>query len=93
MSRGTPTIIVHWSDPIAAARSATRYDSYLESAGINANSAELVMKEEVSPLLRAAPDRGLRTQRATSMMFGFYREFFRFGSLTPATLRAVAALT
>lgn len=57
---------------------------------------EVVMKQEITPLLRAARERGCRTQVGTDMLFEqipLYLEFFGFGSVTPDALRAVAALT
>jgi len=57
---------------------------------------EVVMKREITPLLRAARERGCRTQVGTDMLFEqipLYLEFFGFGAVTPDELRAVAALT
>ncbi|HEV3240003.1 MAG TPA: shikimate dehydrogenase [Casimicrobiaceae bacterium] len=57
---------------------------------------EVVMKQEITPLLRAARERGCRTQVGTDMLFEqipLYLEFFGFGAVTPDVLRAVAALT
>ena len=54
---------------------------------------EVVMKNEITPLLRAARDRGCRIQIGTDMLFEMipaYLEFFGFGSATSAELRAVA---
>ncbi len=54
---------------------------------------EVVMKEEMTPLLQAARDRGCRYQVGTDMLFEMipaYLEFFGFGTTTPAELRAVA---
>jgi shikimate dehydrogenase len=56
---------------------------------------EVVMKQEITPLLRAARVRGCRTQVGTDMLFEqipLYLEFFGFGRVTPDALRAVAAL-
>ncbi len=56
---------------------------------------EVVMKQEITPLLRAARARGCRTQVGTDMLFEqipLYLEFFGFGAVTPDALRAVAAL-
>ncbi len=56
---------------------------------------EVVMKQEITPLLRAARERGCRTQVGTDMLFEqipLYLEFFGFGRVTPDALRAVAAL-
>jgi shikimate dehydrogenase len=56
---------------------------------------EVVMKQEITPLLRAARERGCRTQVGTDMLFEqipLYLEFFGFGRVTSDALRAVAAL-
>ena len=57
---------------------------------------EVVMKQEITPLLRAARERGCAIQVGTDMLFEqipIYLEFFGFGKTTPDELRAVAALT
>src|SRR6266567_762043 len=57
---------------------------------------EVVMKQEVTPLLRSARERGCRTQVGTEMLFEqipLYLEFFGFGAVTSDELRAVAMLT
>jgi shikimate dehydrogenase len=54
---------------------------------------EVVMKQEITPLLQAARDRGCRYQIGTDMLFEMipaYLEFFGFGTTTPEELRAVA---
>ena len=54
---------------------------------------EVVMKQEITPLLQAARDRGCRYQVGTDMLFEMipaYLEFFDFGTTTPEALRAVA---
>jgi shikimate dehydrogenase len=54
---------------------------------------EVVMKQEITPLLAAARERGCRYQVGTDMLFEMipaYLEFFGFGTATPAELRAVA---
>jgi shikimate dehydrogenase len=54
---------------------------------------EVVMKQEITPLLQAAKDRGCRYQVGTDMLFEMipaYLEFFGFGTATPEELRAVA---
>jgi shikimate dehydrogenase len=54
---------------------------------------EVVMKQEVTPLLAAARERGCPTQVGTDMLFEMipaYLEFFGFGTATPDELRAVA---
>jgi shikimate dehydrogenase len=56
---------------------------------------EVVMKQEITPLLAAAQARGCRTQIGTDMLFEMipaYLEFFGFGTTTPDQLRAVAEL-
>ena len=54
---------------------------------------EVVMKDEITPLLQAARDRGCRIQVGTDMLFEMipaYLEFFGFGTATSEELRAVA---
>jgi shikimate dehydrogenase len=54
---------------------------------------EVVMKQEITPLLAAARSRGCRYQVGTDMLFEMipaYLEFFGFGTATPDELRAVA---
>ena len=54
---------------------------------------EVVMKQEITPLLRAAQEKGCRTQVGTDMLFEqipAYLEFFGFPTTTPEELRAVA---
>ena len=56
---------------------------------------EVVMKQEITPLLQAARERGCRTQVGTDMLFEqipAYLEFFGFGTATPGELRAVAKI-
>ena len=56
---------------------------------------EVVMKQEITPLLRAAIDRGCPYQVGTDMLFEMipaYLEFFGFGTATPDQLRAVATI-
>ena len=51
------------------------------------------MKQEVTPLLRAAREKGCRTQVGTEMLFEqipLYLDFFGFGKVTADELRAVA---
>jgi shikimate dehydrogenase len=55
--------------------------------------ADVVMKQEISPLLQAARGRGCRTQVGTDMLFEMipaYLEFFGFTTTTPDELRAVS---
>ncbi len=54
---------------------------------------EVVMKQEITPLLRAAQEKGCRIQVGTDMLFEqipAYLEFFGFPTTTPEELRAVA---
>jgi shikimate dehydrogenase len=54
---------------------------------------EVVMRQEITPLLQAALDRGCRIQVGTEMLFEMipaYLEFFGFGTTTPEELRAVS---
>lgn len=54
---------------------------------------EVVMKTEITPLLRAARERGCRTQVGTDMLFKMipaYLEFFGLGTATSDELRATA---
>ncbi|MCC6196684.1 MAG: shikimate dehydrogenase [Burkholderiales bacterium] len=54
---------------------------------------EVVMKQEITPVLAAARERGCRVQVGTDMLFEMipaYLEFFGFGTATPDELRAVA---
>jgi shikimate dehydrogenase len=56
---------------------------------------EVVMKEEFTPLLRAAMEKGCTVQVGTDMLFEqipAYLEFFGFGTSTPDELRAVATI-
>jgi shikimate dehydrogenase len=57
---------------------------------------EVVMREEITPLLQAALDRGCPIQVGTEMLFEMipaYLEFFGFGTTTPEELRAVARVS
>jgi len=57
---------------------------------------EVVMKQEITPLLEAARTRGCRFQVGTDMLFEMipaYLEFFGFGTATPEELRAVARVS
>ena len=56
---------------------------------------EVVMKQEITPLLSAAREKGCRFVVGTDMLFEMipaYLEFFGFGTTTPDALRAVAKL-
>ena len=56
---------------------------------------EVVMKEEFTPLLRAAQAKGCTVQVGTDMLFEMipaYLEFFGFGTSTADELRATARL-
>lgn len=57
---------------------------------------EVVMKQEITPMLKAAIDRGCKYQVGTDMLFEMipaYLEFFGFGTTTPEELRSVAKIT
>jgi shikimate dehydrogenase len=54
---------------------------------------EVVMKQEITPLLKAAQERSCRFLVGTDMLFEMipaYLEFFGYGTSTPEELRAVA---
>jgi len=54
---------------------------------------EVVMKQEITPFLRAAQDKGCPIQVGSDMLFEMipaYLEFFGFGTATPEELRAVS---
>ncbi len=56
---------------------------------------EVVMKQAVTPFLRAAQERGMPTQVGTDMLFEqipAYLEFFGFPSTTADDLRSVAKI-
>jgi shikimate dehydrogenase len=56
---------------------------------------EVVMKQAITPFLRAAQERGCETQVGTDMLFEqipAYLEFFGFPTTTPDELRAVARI-
>ena len=56
---------------------------------------EVVMKQAITPFLRAAQSRGCETQVGTDMLFEqipAYLEFFGFPSTTPDELRALARI-
>ena len=56
---------------------------------------EVVMKQQTTPFLQGAIDRGCPVQVGTDMLFEMipaYLEFFGFGSATPEELRATARL-
>ena len=57
---------------------------------------EVVMKQEITPFLEAARERGCGYQVGTDMLFEMipaYLEFFGFGTTTPDELRAVAKVS
>lgn len=63
--------------------------------GEGAFVGKVVMKEERTPLLRAAMARGCTGQVGADMLFEMipaYLEFFDFGTATPEELRRVARL-
>ena len=54
---------------------------------------EVVMKQEITPFLQAALDKGCQVQVGKDMLFEMipaYLEFFGFGTATPEELRAVS---
>ena len=54
---------------------------------------EVVMKQEITPFLHAAQDKGCPIQVGKDMLFEMipaYLEFFGFGTATPDELRAVS---
>ena len=56
---------------------------------------EVVMKQQITPFLKAAMAKGCRVQVGTDMLFEqipAYLEFFGFGTTTPEELRATAQL-
>jgi shikimate dehydrogenase len=56
---------------------------------------EVVMKQEITPMLKAAIERGCKFQVGTDMLFEMipaYLEFFGFGTSTPDELRSVAKI-
>ena len=56
---------------------------------------EVVMKQEITPFLRAARDKGCAVQVGTDMLFEqipAYLEFFGFRTATPDELREVAEI-
>lgn len=57
--------------------------------------ADVVMKQTITPFLRAALDKGCQIQIGTDMLYEqipAYLEFFGFGTATPDELRAVSAI-
>ncbi len=67
----------------------------VERIDANAFVGEVVMKSELTPLLRAAQARGLDVQVGADMLFEMipaYLEFFGFGTATADELRAAAQL-
>ena len=57
---------------------------------------EVVMKQEITPLLKAAQAKGCRYVVGTDMLFEMipaYLEFFGFGTTTPEELRAVSRVS
>jgi len=67
----------------------------IERVAPEALVGEVVMREEFTPLLRRAKEKGLKVQVGTDMLFEqipAYLEFFGFGTSTPEELRSVAKL-
>src|SRR5258708_39845432 len=57
---------------------------------------EVVMKQEITPFLAAARERGCAIQVGTDMLFGqipAYLEFFCFRTTTPEELRSVEEIS
>ena len=57
---------------------------------------EVVMKQEITPFLRAAREKGCQVQVGKDMLFEMipaYLEFFGFGTATPEELRAVSQIS
>jgi shikimate dehydrogenase len=102
-----PELAVDMAEPRAAgydlAVNATplgmRQDDVLpmDVAGLGPSTfvGEVVMTQEITPLLRRAREIGCRTQVGTDMLFEqipLYLEFFGLGSASPDELRALARL-
>ncbi len=67
----------------------------VEAISPTAFVGEVVMREEYTPLLRAAKAKGCQVQVGTDMLFEMipaYIEFFGFGATTPEELRQYAKL-
>jgi shikimate dehydrogenase len=69
----------------------------LDVSSIDARTfvGEVVMKEEITPFIRAAKERGCSVQIGTDMLFEqipAYLEFFGFGPTTSDELRSVATI-
>jgi shikimate dehydrogenase len=57
---------------------------------------EVVMRQQITPFLQAAQDKGCPIQVGTDMLFEqipAYLEFFGLGTATPEELRAVSHIT
>jgi len=67
----------------------------VEAISPSAFVGEVVMREEFTPLLRAAKGKGCQVQVGTDMLFEMipaYMEFFGFGTTTPEELRQYSKL-
>ncbi|MDP9095496.1 MAG: shikimate dehydrogenase, partial [Pseudomonadota bacterium] len=67
----------------------------IERIEVGSFVGEVVMKEEYTPLLRAALDKGCPVQVGTDMLFEMipaYLDFFGFGSATADELRSLARI-
>jgi len=67
----------------------------IERAGRETFVGEVVMREEFTPLLRRAREKGCQFQVGTDMLYEqipAYLEFFGYGSSTPEELRGVSKL-
>ena len=105
MLRGTTTLIAQLGDPIGSVRSLMIYNPYLtadDPLPFDATRSpqtfigEVVMKQDITPLLSIARERGCPIQIGTDTLFEQiprYLEFFGFGQITPDELRAVAMLS
>ena len=106
MLRGTTTLIAQLGDPIGPARSPMIYNPYLnaddplpfDATRLSPQTfvGEVVMKQDITPLLSIARERGCPIQIGTDTLFEHiprYLEFFGFGQITPDELRAVAMLS
>ena len=102
MISGKTTLIAHIGYPTEAFKAPLLYNPWFDKHGIDAvvvpmgvqaEDYPVVMKEEITPLLKAARDRGCPFLVGTDMLFEMipaYLEFFGFGTAAPEELRAVA---
>ena len=67
----------------------------LDDVGVSTLVGEVVMAQDITPLLRVARTKGCAIQVGTDMLFEqipMYLEFFGLGSAEPQELRALARL-